>query len=66
MEEWQFSECLVTDKMKACNFCGCKVDDKVTGAIQNGFMLLVGFKNNDTKENVLDMVKKVINLGSII
>ncbi len=28
MEEWQFSECLVTDKMKACNFCGCKVDDK--------------------------------------
>ncbi len=40
----------------------CKVDNKITGKIDNGFMLLVGFNTLDTKDNVLEMVKKVINL----
>ena len=40
----------------------CKVDNKVTGKIDNGYMLLVGFTNSDTEKNVLDMVNKIINL----
>ena len=40
----------------------CTVDEKITGKIKNGFMLLVGFTNTDTKDNVLEMVKKVLNL----
>ncbi len=40
----------------------CKVDNKITGKIDNGFMLLVGFNTLDTKDNVSEMVKKVINL----
>lgn len=40
----------------------CKVDDKITGEIEHGYMLLVGFNVNDTEKNVLDMVNKIINL----
>ena len=40
----------------------CEVDGKITGKIDNGFMLLVGFTENDTENNVLDMVKKILNL----
>ena len=40
----------------------CKVDNKITGKIDNGFMLLVGFNTLDTKDNVSETVKKVINL----
>lgn len=38
------------------------VNGQITGKIQNGFMLLVGFNNLDTEKNVYDMVKKIINL----
>ena len=40
----------------------CKVDGKITGKIDNGYMLLVGFNTNDTSDNVYEMVKKVLNL----
>lgn len=40
----------------------CKVNDKITGEIENGYMLLVGFNVDDTEKNVLEMVNKVINL----
>ena len=40
----------------------CTVDGKITGKIDNGFMLLVGFTNGDDETNVYDMVKKIINL----
>ena len=40
----------------------CKVDNKITGQIGYGFMLLVGFNTEDTELNVYDMVKKVLNL----
>lgn len=40
----------------------CKVDNKITGQINQGFMLLVGFNRDDTDDNVLKMVKKVLNL----
>lgn len=44
------------------NKASCKVDDRITGSIQNGFMLLVGFTNGDTEKNISEMVKKVVNL----
>ena len=40
----------------------CKVDGKITGEIQNGYMLLVGFNVDDKEDNVYQMVKKVLNL----
>lgn len=40
----------------------CKVNGKITGEIENGYMLLVGFNVDDTEKNVLEMVNKVINL----
>jgi D-tyrosyl-tRNA(Tyr) deacylase len=40
----------------------CEVDGKITGQITNGLVLLVGFTQNDTKEIVDYMVKKVLNL----
>lgn len=40
----------------------CTVDNKITGKIDNGYMLLVGFNTNDNASNVYEMVKKIINL----
>ena len=40
----------------------CIVDKKTVGSINNGFMLLVGFTNGDNYDNILNMVKKIINL----
>ncbi len=40
----------------------CTVDNKVTGKIDNGFMLLVGFTHSDTIENVKKMAKKIVGL----
>lgn len=38
------------------------VDGKVTGAIDNGYVLLVGITHEDTQENVEYLAKKVANL----
>jgi len=38
------------------------VEDKVTGKIDEGLLLLVGFTYGDTKETIDYMIKKVINL----
>jgi D-tyrosyl-tRNA(Tyr) deacylase len=38
------------------------VDSKVVGKIGNGYMLLVGFTYGDTLDNILAMVKKIVNL----
>ena len=40
----------------------CTVDNKITGEIKNGFMLLVGFTNGDNIDTINYMVKKIINL----
>ena len=40
----------------------CKVDGKLTGKIDNGFMILVGFTNDDSETNIKEMVRKIINL----
>jgi len=39
-----------------------EVNDKVAGKIDNGYLLLVGFTHTDTTNNILEMVKKIINL----
>ncbi len=40
----------------------CTVDGKLTGKCDNGFLLLVGFKCNDTLTEVSLLAKKVANL----
>ncbi len=50
---------VIVQRVKEAN---CKVDGKITGEIKDGFMVLVGFTNSDTFDNILKMVKKIINL----
>ena len=40
----------------------CTVENKITGKIDQGFMLLVGFTHTDTIENVKKMAKKIVGL----
>lgn len=40
----------------------CTVDSKITGKIDEGFMVLVGFNVNDTKETVLKLATKMSKL----
>lgn len=40
----------------------CTVEDKVTGKIENGLMILVGFTEGDTEEEIAYLAKKVVNL----
>lgn len=39
-----------------------KVEGKVVGEIKEGFLLLVGFTEGDSVNNIREMVKKVVNL----
>ena len=38
------------------------VDNKIVGKIENGLVVLVGFKNNDTIEQIKKLTKKLVNL----
>lgn len=40
----------------------CLVEHKVVGSIDDGFMLLVGFKNTDSSDAVIKMAQKINNL----
>lgn len=40
----------------------CKVDNKITGKIDKGLVLLVGFTNGDNIDTIKYLVNKVINL----
>ena len=40
----------------------CTMDGQVTGSIQEGFLVLVGFAPNDTQAIVDKMIHKIINL----
>ena len=42
--------------------CKCVVDGKTTGEIDKGLMVLVGFTDGDTIENIEYMCKKIVNL----
>ena len=44
------------------NKAKCEIDGKITGEIGQGYMILVGFGQDDNKEIVDKMVKKVLNL----
>ena len=50
---------VVVQRVKSAS---CTVDGKITGKIEYGYMLLVGFTHTDNEENVNDMVKKIVNL----
>ena len=39
-----------------------EVKGKIVGQIDDGYMLLVGFTHTDTLNNILEMIKKIINL----
>lgn len=39
-----------------------KVDNKIVGEIDNGYVLLVGFTEGDTYEVINKMIKKILNL----
>lgn len=40
----------------------CTVDGKITGKIDYGYMVLVGFTYGDTIDNIKTMVNKIVNL----
>lgn len=40
----------------------CKVDGKITGEINNGYLLLIGFKNGDTLDLFPKVIKKLVGL----
>ena len=44
------------------NKAKCEIDGKINGEIGQGYMILVGFGQDDNKETVDKMVKKVLNL----
>lgn len=40
----------------------CTVDNDITGEIDKGYLLLVGFTNDDNEEKIAKAVKKIIGL----
>lgn len=50
---------VVVQRVKEAN---CKVDGKITGSIDTGLMVLVGFTNGDTIDNIKYMVQKIVKL----
>ena len=39
-------------------YATCTIDGKITGRCDKGFLLLIGFKNTDTKADLDKMLKK--------
>ena len=48
--------------VQRCDSANVKVDNKTVGSIDKGMMILVGFTQTDTSENIDYMVEKVLNL----
>ena len=48
--------------IQRCNSANVKVSNKIIGKIEKGYVLLVGFEKNDTKDIVLKMVNKIAKL----
>ncbi len=40
----------------------CTVDGKITGKCNKGFLLFIGFKNDDNQDNMIKCFKKVVGL----
>ena len=43
-------------------YSSCTVENKLISSIDKGFMLLIGFKENDTEAEIEKLLKKVIGL----
>ena len=50
---------VVVQKVKEAS---CKVEDRITGKIDHGLMLLVGFTNGDNLDTIQKMALKIVNL----
>lgn len=50
---------VVVQKVKEAS---CKVENKITGKINHGLMLLVGFTDGDNQETIEKMALKIVNL----
>ncbi|HBP25584.1 MAG TPA: D-tyrosyl-tRNA(Tyr) deacylase [Acholeplasmatales bacterium] len=48
--------------LQRVKYAKCTVENQVTGKIDFGYLLLVGFKTGDTAEILPKMVKKIANL----
>lgn len=48
--------------IQRAKYATCTVDNVITGKINKGFMILVGFKEGDTLETMDKVLKKVIGL----
>lgn len=48
--------------LQRVSFASCTVDNKITGKINNGYMLLVGFTNGDNHQTIEKAAKKICNL----
>lgn len=48
--------------IQTVQYASCTVEGKITGKIDQGYMILVGFGLNDSKKVVEKMAKKVANL----
>ena len=40
----------------------CKVDDRITGAISNGFLVLLGVEDADTQDDLVWLAQKIANM----
>ena len=48
--------------VQRCDKASVSVDNKIVGKIDKGMMILVGFTQTDTSDNIDYMVEKVLNL----
>ena len=48
--------------VQRCDKASVSVDNKIVGSIEKGMMILVGFTQTDTSENIDYMVEKLLNL----
>lgn len=60
--EKKVGEMIMRVVLQRVKHASCKVDDQITGAIEQGYLLLVGITHEDTVEIVEKMVSKIINL----
>ena len=48
--------------IQRCNNASCVVDNKIVSEINHGYMILVGFKETDTIDDIKLLVKKTVGL----
>ena len=48
--------------VQRCDRASVSVDNRIVGSVDKGMMILVGFTETDTSENINYMVDKVLNL----